>query len=180
MSSGAKGTGSDLFRSASASPSTSTSPVGILGLTLPSPRGRTRPPTETTHSLRSAAACSYRAAAAASVEPSEGRSKTICVTPSRSLREMKITPPKFRYAFTHPHSRTRLPASAARSSPQEWVLASDSSLKFSCSILVFHFSGALPRQVSTVYTNPHGPATANSDAQSEYAPVRVSRTRNSE
>ena len=91
---------------------TSTSPVGIFGLFVPSGRARTLPVMRTTHSLRSAAACSNR-----SFGKSDG-SKTVWVRPSRSRTSMKISPPRSRREWTQPSRVTVWPICAGRSSLQ--------------------------------------------------------------
>ena len=62
-----------------------TLPVRILGLPMPSGRGRTRPLTLSTYSER-------MRSASAKISRRSG-SKTTCNRPSRSRRSMKITPP---------------------------------------------------------------------------------------
>src|SRR5713101_2199394 len=80
-----KGGVSEGLRISIACASTSTSPLAIFGLVVPSGRRRTTPVTFRTNSLR-------MRSAVAKVSLRSG-SDTTCASPSRSRRSMKITPP---------------------------------------------------------------------------------------
>ena len=77
---GGNGNGADVFSTSTEVTSTSTSPVTRLGLSLPSGRRETTPSTLSTYSLRNAS-------------KSASSWNTHWVTPSRSRRSTKATPP---------------------------------------------------------------------------------------
>ena len=105
-SSRGKGGGSALLSTSTWQSPTSTSPVGRLGLAVPSGRARTVPVTRTTHSLRTSTAPSI----------------THWTRPSRSRRSTKARcSPCSRRRATQPHSATFSPIWGARSSPHQWV-----------------------------------------------------------
>ena len=89
---------------------TSTSPVGILGLTVSAERAATSPTTAITYSPRT-----WSAAAWAAFETS-GRATTWQM-PSRSRRSMKITPPRSRRVAAQPMSVTVCPTCSVRRTP---------------------------------------------------------------
>src|SRR6266404_2921384 len=64
--------------------------------------------------------CPSRCASFASAAFSSGR-KTTWVSPSRSRRSIKITPPRSRVMWTHPASVAAEPTSLLRNSLQWWV-----------------------------------------------------------
>src|SRR5438132_5841421 len=92
----------------------SISPVARLGFSVPGGRAATRPETCITSSPRNVCACFANRAF------SSGR-KTTWVSPSRSRKSMKMTPPWSRVTFTQPASMTSLPMSPLRSELQSCV-----------------------------------------------------------
>src|SRR4051812_3960555 len=95
---------------------TSTSPVGSLGLTVSADRARTTPVMPTTNSDRKRFAV-----------PSSRSSTTTWVTPPRSRTSMNSTPPRSRTRCTQPRSVTSASTSAARRAPHVWVLVNEPS-----------------------------------------------------
>src|SRR5690349_1639727 len=104
-----KGSGSASDRTSTSSATTSISPVGSSGFSLPAGRVRTVPVTSTQNSAR-------RSWATAS-----SPRHTTCTTPLASRRSMKTTPPWSRRRATQPDSTTCSPACAVRSVPASWV-----------------------------------------------------------
>ncbi len=90
------------------------SPVGRSGFSFPAGRRVTSPSTEMFHSGLSFSA-------AANTSPTSGW-KVTWVTPQRSLKSTKMSPPWSRRRFTQPASFTRSPAFRARNSPAVCVL----------------------------------------------------------
>lgn len=111
-SSTGNGNTSARFNTSSDRTNTSTSPVAIFGLAVPSGRRRTTPVTRTTLSGRNDDACSNNSAGT-----SDG-SNTVWVRPSRSRMSRKITPPRSRRECTHPTNVTVCPTCSGRSSLQ--------------------------------------------------------------
>src|SRR3954467_1140751 len=102
-----KGSGAEGARTSSREATTSTSPVGSSGFSLPSGRRRTSPLTSTQNSLRRWCASSSRA--------------TTCTYPEASRRSRKTTPPWSRRRATQPARVTCRPASGARREPASCV-----------------------------------------------------------
>src|SRR4051812_25194832 len=102
-----KGSGAEGVRTSSREATTSTSPVGSSGFSLPSGRRRTSPLTSTQYSLRRWCASSSRT--------------TTCTYPEASRRSRKTTPPWSRRRATQPARVTVVPASDARRVPASWV-----------------------------------------------------------
>ena len=84
---------------------TSTSPVGISSLTVPSGRARTTPSICSTHSPRTRCTPS---------QPGVVGSTTTCTMPATSRRSRNTTPPWSRRCATQPQSVTSLPMSPLR------------------------------------------------------------------
>jgi len=101
------------FRRVTCSATSSTSPVGMFGLT--SLRALTVPRTQTTYSARS-----LPSAVARSSSPSE---ETTCTTPAESRTSTKALAPRARERWTQPHIVTCRPMSAGRRAPARAVRA---------------------------------------------------------
>ncbi len=93
---------------------TSTSPVGMVALMVSALRSSRWPSMAATYSER-------RHSALPCTVASRSSWKTTCMTPSRSRKCMKMTPPRSRRRCTQPISSTRAPASAALNWPHVCV-----------------------------------------------------------
>ena len=109
------------FKSSALVIRTSTSPVGLLGSSVPSTLFLTMPSTETTHS-RVKVDMTFSIPSLSDPAGRSSGSKTICVMPYLSARSMKATPPWSLENLTHPWRHTCLPMSDGLRSPHVFVL----------------------------------------------------------
>ena len=112
---------------------------------------RPRPSTAITYSERSSSAFCVHG------RDRRRRGRPACVTPSRSRRWMKITPPRSRRRCTQPIRSARLPASEARSSPQVCVRRRSprKSRGTVCSIVYLICSSSSSRRAGTCSPDRH-------------------------